>query len=312
MEQKEMRAVFADTLRKLMREDEKIMLVDADLARANGTIQLREEFPDRALDVGIAEQNMASIAAGMAAMGATVVIGSFTPFASRKICDQIAISICYAGQNVKIVGTDPGLAAELNGGTHMSVEDLGVLRSIPGIRLFEPIDCVQLEQALPEMIRCEDPVYIRMFRKKIPSVFHSGEYRFRMDKADVLREGRDVTLAASGLMVQESLKAVKLLEEKHIDVELIAVHTLKPLDEQTILDSVKKTGTVVTCENHSVIGGLGTAVSEVLAKHSPAPVQMIGIQDRFGQVGMMDFLKEEYGMNAEKIAQTVLHAVHSK
>lgn len=167
---KEMRAVLADQLLEMMHHDPDIVVLDADLAKANGTLKLRDTYPERAFDVGIAEQNMASIAAGLSSYGFVPFIGSFTPFATRRICDQIAISICYAKQNVKIIGSDPGITAELNGGTHMSVEDIGVLRSIPGILIFEPVDAVQLAQALPQIVEYPGPVYIRLFRKETPQI----------------------------------------------------------------------------------------------------------------------------------------------
>jgi len=300
---KEMRAVLADILLEMMSANKKIVVIDADLARANGTLALRKEFPERALDVGVAEQNMASVAAGMAACGAIPFISSFTPFATRRICDQVAISIAYAKRNVKIIGTDPGIAAELNGATHMSVEDLGVLRSIPDLVLIEPVDDVQLRKMMPKIAEYDGPVYVRLFRKVADRVFDENNYEFDMFHADKITEGKDVTLFASGIMVHESLQAVSMLKEQNIEAELVNIHTIKPIDEEAILASAKKTGAVVTCENHNVIGGLGSAVAEVLVRNYPVPVEMIGIQDRFGQVGKLPFLKEEYGMTAESIVK---------
>ncbi|GHV90745.1 transketolase [Spirochaetia bacterium] len=309
---KEMRVVLKETLQELMAGNERIAVIDADLARANGTMDLREIYPDRAFDVGIAEQNMASIAAGLASCGMIPLIFTFTPFATRRICDQIAVSIAYAKSNVKIFGTDPGLAAELNGATHMSVEDVGVLRSIPGIVIYEAVDGEQLAQALPQIIAHEGPVYTRLFRKTITPVFENKGYTFSLFKADTLKEGNDVSIFASGIMVQESIEALKLLEKEGISAELINVHTVKPLDENAILASAAKTGTVVSCENHNVIGGLGSAVAETLSRRLPTPVRMIGIQDRFGQVGMLPFLKQEYGMTAQDIANAAKEAVAEK
>lgn len=312
MAEKEMREVLADTLLEMMRANEKIVVIDADLARTNGTLALREEFPDRALDVGIAEQNMASVAAGMATCGAIPFISSFTPFATRRICDQVAISIAYAKRNVKIIGTDPGIAAELNGATHMSVEDIGVLRSIPNLVLVEPVDDVQLRRMLPRIVEYNGPVYIRLFRRVANRVFDENNYEFDLFSADKIIDGKDVTLFASGIMVHESLQAVSELKEQGIDAELINIHTIKPIDEKAVLTSAKKTGAVVTCENHNVIGGLGSAVAEVLVKNYPVPMEMIGIQDRFGQVGRLPFLKEEYGMTAEAIVKAVKKVLERK
>jgi transketolase len=268
---------------ELMEKDKNIVIIDADLGKANGTMPLRKKFPDRAFDVGVAEQNMACVAAGLASYGFKPFISSFTPFATRRIADQIAVSICYAGMPVKIIGTDPGITATINGGTHMSVEDLGIIRSIPNIIIYEPIDEVQLQKSMPIIADLDKPMYIRLHRKDRPVIFDE-DYEFSLFKADVLREGKDVTIVAMGIMVEEALKT-------DLDADIIAVHTLKPLDKETILKSAEKTGRVVTMENHNVIGGLYSAVSEILGGVKP-----IGIQDRFGQVGSIDDLKKEYGM----------------
>ena len=311
MANQEMRAVLADQLLELMAVNDKIVVIDADLARANGTLKIRDTYPDRAFDVGIAEQNMASVAAGMASYGFIPFIGSFTPFATRRICDQVTVSISYAKSNVKIIGSDPGITAELNGGTHMSVEDIGVLRSNPNMVIFEPVDAIQLEQAVPQIVGYDGPVYIRLFRKAIENVFGPG-YRFGLFQADVIREGTDVSLFASGIMVQESKKALELLDAEGIHAELVNIHTIKPIDADAVVASARKTGAVVTCENHNVVGGLGSAVAEVLAERYPCYIRRVGIQDRFGQVGRLPFLKEEYHMTARDIAEAAKEAVALK
>lgn len=299
-ENMEMRAVFAQVLGELMQSNPNICCLDADLAKANGTIKLRERFPERAFDVGVAEQNMASVAAGMASYGFIPFICSFTPFATRRMCDQLAISVSYAKQNVKIVGTDPGISAELNGGTHMSVEDVGVLRSIPGMVIFEPVDALQLAKALPAIVEYEGPVYIRMFRKAAPPVFEE-DYSFDLFRADMMKEGADVSLFASGIMLRAAQEAAKLLGEEGIDAEVVNIHTLKPLDAQAVLRSVAKTRCAVTCENHNVMGGLYSAVCETLCREDPVPVEAVGIQDHFGEVGKLPFLQEKYRMRPEDI-----------
>ena len=260
----EMRQMLCQCLDQMMAENENIVVIDADLAKPNGTFPLRKKYPDRAFDVGIAEQNMTSIAAGMSSYGFIPFITSFTPFASRRICDQIAISIAYAKQNVKIIGSDPGIAAEFNGGTHMSMEDIGVLRSIPELVIFEPVDTVQLQQALPQIVAHNGPVYIRMFRKAIDDVFTAPDYRFDLFTADYLKKGKDVTVFCSGIMVQETLKANALFQKAGIDAEIVNIHTIKPIDRKVVVESAKKTGAVVVAENHNVIGGLNSAVCEVL------------------------------------------------
>ena len=306
----ETRAMYALCLGELMVRDEKLVLLDADLSKACGTFPLRKRFPDRIYDCGVAEQNMISIAAGLASYGYKPWAESFAPFATRRVCDQIAISVCYAKRNVKIVGTDLGIAAELNGGTHMSLEDMGVVRSIPGLVIFEPTDTVQLKAAMPVLHAYEGPVYMRMNRKEFPTVFPEG-YRFDLFKADLLRAGTDVTILAAGLMVSESLQAAETLAAEGISCEVINVHTIKPIDRETILASAQKTGVIVTAENHNVIGGLRSAVLEALA-HDPVPVWAVGAEDRFGEVGKLPYLKEALGLNAAHLAAVVREAVQHR
>ena len=306
----EMRAMYAQCLGELMARDEKLVLLDADLSKACGTFPLRKRFPDRIYDCGVAEQNMISIAAGLSSYGYKPWAESFAPFATRRVCDQIAISVCYAKRNVKIVGTDPGIAAELNGGTHMSLEDMGVVRSIPGLVVFEPTDTVQLQAAMPVLHAYEGPVYMRMNRKEFPTVFPEG-YRFDLFKADLLRAGTDVTILAAGLMVSESLQAAETLAAEGISCEVLNVHTIKPIDRETILASAKKTGVIVTAENHNVIGGLHSAVLEALA-HERIPVWAVGAEDRFGEVGKLPYLKEALGLNAAHAAAVIREAVRAK
>ncbi|NLY70549.1 MAG: transketolase family protein [Clostridiales bacterium] len=310
--EKEMRQVLASELSKYMEIDESIVVVDADLARANGTLGLREKFPDRALDVGVAECNMASVAAGLASYGFKPFITSFCPFATRRICDQITISIVYAKQNVKIVGTDPGLSAEFNGGTHMSVEDIGVLRSIPGMVIFEPVDQVQLYKAFPQILEYEGPMYIRLFRKKPDLIFDEDSYEFDLFKVDTLVEGTDVTLFASGIQVKQALDAAEMLKKDGISAEVINVHTIKPIDKSGIIESARKTGCVVTCENHNIHGGLGSAIAEVLSEHYPVPMKYIGFNDCFSIVGRTKPLLEKFGMTKDHIYEKALEVIKMK
>lgn len=308
----EMRAVFGAELDRMMEKDQRIVVIDADLSRSNGTFFLRQKYPERALDVGVAEQNMASVAAGIASYGFIPFISSFCPFATRRICDQIAISIAYAKQNVKIVGTDPGVAAEYNGGTHMSMEDIGVLRSIPTMVIFEPADTVQLRKSLPKIVEYDGPVYMRLYRKTVTDIYPE-DYEFDLFRADVLKEGTDVTIAASGaIMLEETLKAGKILEEKGIKAEIINVHTIKPIDGDTILRSVAKTGCIVTVENHNIIGGLRSAIAEVLCEKCQVPLRSVGVEDVFGEVGKLDELKARFGLTAENIVAKAMQAIEAK
>lgn len=307
----EMRKVLAIELESLMTENDNIVVIDTDLSKPNGLSALRDRFPDRAMDIGIAEQNMASIAAGMSSYGFIPFISTFTPFATRRICDQIAISCAYAKQNVKIIGSDPGISAEFNGGTHMSFEDIGVLRSIPNVVIFEPVDNIQLKKALPQLVNYQGVVYIRMFRKEISDVFDES-YKFNLFKASKIQEGKDVSIFCSGIMVQETLKANEILKEKGINAEIINIHTIKPIDRESVVESAKKTGAVLTVENHNLIGGLKSAVSEVLIEEVQVPLRSIGINDVFGQVGKMPYLKEVYKMSAEDIVKKAIEVIYLK
>ena len=306
----EMRAVYAACLAELMEKDRHVCVLDADLAKASGTRNLYERFPEQMFDCGVAEQNMASIAAGLSSYGFKPWIESFTPFATRRICDQIAISISYAKRNVKIVGTDPGIAAELNGGTHMSMEDIGVIRSIPGMVIFEPVDDVQLRAAMPVLNAYEGPVYMRLFRKELPTVF-GEDYQFDLFRADTIKEGRDLTIFVSGFLTKDVIEASEKLAEEGIDAEIINVHTIKPIDRETVVASARKTGTVLTVENHNVIGGLQSAVLEALAEEK-IPVCAVGVEDRFGEVGKLPYLRNAIGLTVENIIAGAKKAVSLK
>lgn len=302
-----MRDVLCEELSKLMQADDKVVVIDADLAKADGTFKLREHFPDRAFDVGIAEANMTSVAAGMSSYGYKPWITSFSPFVSRRNADQIAISVAYAKQNVKIVGTDPGITAELNGGTHMGIEDVGILRSIPNTVVVEIVDEVQLRKAIPVINDYYGCVYLRMFRKDCP-ICTDEDRPFELFKADVLREGKDVTLFATGIMVETALKARDELKAQGIDAEVINVHTIKPIDKETVLASVVKTGCAVVCENHNILGGLYSAVTEVVSRYHPVKVVPVGIQDRPGEVGKLPYLRECMHMTVADVVNAALEA----
>ena len=306
----EMRAVYAECLAEMMEKDRHVCVLDADLSKASGTRKLYDRFPGQMFDCGVAEANMASIAAGLSSYGFKPWIESFTPFATRRICDQIAISISYAKQNVKIVGTDPGISAELNGGTHMSMEDIGVLRSVPGVVIFEPVDEVQLRAAMPVLNEYYGCVYVRMFRKQLPTVF-GEDYTFDLFKADTLREGRDLSIFVSGFLTKDALEVADQLAAEGISCDVINVHTIKPIDRETVLASARKTGAVLTIENHNVIGGLHSAVLEALAEEK-IPACAVGVQDRFGEVAKMPYLRKVMGLTVEDMVAAAKKAVSLK
>ena len=306
----EMRAVYAACLAEMMEKDKHVCVLDADLSKASGTIKLYKQFPEQMFDCGVAEQNMASIAAGLSSYGFKPWLESFTPFATRRICDQIAISISYAKRNVKIVGTDPGISAQLNGGTHMSMEDIGVIRSIPGMVIFEPVDEVQLRAAMPVLNDYDGPVYVRLFRKEQPVIFND-DYKFDLFKADTIKEGKDLTIFVSGMLTADVVEAAKLLSEEGVDAEVINIHTIKPIDRETVIASARKTGAVLTVENHNVIGGLQSAVLEALAAEK-IPVCAVGVEDRFGEVGKLPYLREVMGLTVENIVAGAKKALSLK
>lgn len=306
----EMRAVYAQCLGELMEKDEKICLLDADLSKASGTRGLYDRFPDRTFNCGIAEQNMASVAAGLASYGFKPWIESFAPFATRRICDQITLSIAYAGRNVKIVGTDPGITAELNGGTHMSFEDISVVRAIPGMVIFEPVDEVQLRAAMPVISDYEGWLYLRLARKEMPPVF-GDDYRFDLFRADTLRRGDDVTVFTSGYPTADVVAVAEELAGEGLSCHVVNVHTIKPIDRETVIAAARKTGVAVTVENHNIIGGLHSAVLEALA-HERIPVYAVGIEDRFGEVGKLPYLRQAMGLNPEHIKAVIKEAASAK
>ena len=268
LESQEMRKVYCDTMIALAKEDPRIVDVEADLTGAHGMKPFKAAYPDRSFNVGIAEANMVGVAAGLSACGKIPFVHSFATFASRRCFDQIAISVCYAGLNVKIVGSDPGVGAELNGGTHMALEDMGIMRTLPGMTVFEPTDSVQLRKALPAIVEHEGPVYIRLFRRQAENVF-DDDYEFDLGKADLLRDGSDVTLIASGVCVANALQAAETLAQEGVSARVLNIHTIKPIDSDAVIKAASETGALVTAENHNVIGGLGSAVAEVLAEQRP-------------------------------------------
>ena len=301
----EFRQAFYKTLKELMTNDERICVLDADLAKPNGTFPLYKEFPDRCYNVGIAEANMISIAAGLSSYGFIPFIFTFAPFATRRTCDQIAVSLAYSMQKAIIVGTDPGITAENNGGTHMAFEDVSVMRAIPRVLIYDAVDANQLALAIPQLLEFDGVVYIRMPRKLYPDVYEEG-YQYKLGKSDIIKTGKDLTIFASGIMVAEALKVIPILEKNEIDVELIALNTLKPLDEDTIINSVNKTNKAVVYENHSIIGGAYSAVSELLSAKRPTLLKAIGINDEFGQTGKYKELLEVYKLDAQNVAQKII------
>lgn len=300
LDNRAMKDVYIETLIKLAEEDQRIVVLDADLMHSNSTIRFMEAYPGRAINVGVQEANMIGTAAGLAATGKIPFSHTFSCFNTRRALDQIYMSVAYAKLNVKIVGTDPGITAAYNGGTHMPLEDIGVVRGIPTMTVIEPVDNVMMEALVKDIAYHPGPVYLRVNRKEPVQIYAPGT-EFEIGKGKTLKEGKDLTLIASGIMVAESLKAASMLEEKGISARVVNIFTIKPIDKELIVDSARETGAIVTCENHNVINGLGSAVAEVLAENSPVPLERVGVQDLFGQVGSVDYLQQRFAMTAEDI-----------
>ena len=310
-ETNEMRLAYSDALIERGRVDERICVVEADLMGSSSTGRFQKLFPERTIDVGVAEANMIGVAAGLAAMGKIPFTHTFTPFATRRCCDQVTLSVAYARMNVKMVGSDPGICAELNGGTHMSFEDMAIMRNIPGMVVCEPVDSVQLRKLFGQIVDHEGPVYMRLFRKAPWKVFDESA-EFTLGKACTLKKGRDATVFATGIMVKEALDAAETLAGEGVDVEVVNIHTLKPLDTQAVLESVARTGCCVTAENAFAINGLGSAVADCVCAARPCPVLRVGVDDRFGEVGKLDYLQSALHLTAADIVEKVRAAIAMK
>lgn len=304
LDEKELRQIYCDKLLEMAAKDKNIVVFEADLMSCHATKKFKETYSDRFFDVGVAEANMIGIASGMATYGKIPFCASFGPFATRRCYDQIFISVAYAKQNVKIVGTDPGISAEMNGGTHMPFEDMGIMRSIPDMVCVEITDNAMMEELMEQIAYYKGPVYMRMFRKKTEKVYEKGT-KFDLFKANIIKKGNDCTIIASGIMVSKAIAASELLEKEGINVGVINTATWKPIDKEAVINAVKESGCLVVAENHNVHNGLGSAVSEVTAEYLPTPIEFVGVKDKFGEVGKMDYLATIFNLRTEDIINAV-------
>ena len=303
MSDKDMREVYTETLVEMAETNERICVMEADLMRATGTNPFKEKFPERTFNVGVAEANMVGVASGLSAGGKIPFAATFGCFAARRTFDQFFISANYAKQNVKLVGTDPGISAAFNGGTHMPFEDTGLMRCIPNLVVFEPCDTVSLKNLLKQSADHKGSTYMRLQRKGKNAIYNEND-EIILGKGNVLKDGDDVTIIASGyIMVPEAIKAAEMLEKEGISAAVIDMHTVKPLDKNLVLKYAKKTGALVVCENHQKANGLFGAVSQMLAEELPTPVQAVAVEDQFGQVGTLDYLQGAYRLNKEHIVE---------
>lgn len=297
------RVAYGKALVKYGRENERVVVFDADLACATQSCEFQAVCPERFFNMGISECNMAGYAAGVATCGKIPVINSFAMFSTGRIYDQVRNSIGYPHLNVKIVGTHSGLSAGEDGATHQCIEDIALMRVIPGMTVLSPCDANETDAALKAMIDYEGPVYMRLGRSVVENVTNSvSGYKFELGKGVVLRDGSDITIVATGVMVQESLKAAEMLASEGIFARVIDMHTIKPLDTGILYKAATETKLIVTSEDHNVIGGLGGAVSEFVSENCPVPVIRHGVNDMFGRSGPLPEIMEVYGMTAEVIA----------
>jgi transketolase len=305
------RDAYGKALAKLGAQNPKVVVLDADLSKSTKTVDFAKVFPERFINVGIAEQNLVGISAGLAAAGMIPFASTFAMFATGRAFEIIRNSVCYPQLNVKICASHAGLTVGEDGGSHQSIEDIAIMRVLPHMTVIVPADAVETEKAVFAAAEMKGPVYMRLGRPAVPVLFPE-DYDFQIGKAVTMREGTDVTVIACGIMVAEALEAADQLAKDGISVKVINMSTIKPIDKEAIINAAKETGAIVTAEEHSIIGGLGGAVAEVLSENIPTPLVRIGIMDTFGESGSPNDLLEKYGLTAECIAQGVRKAFVKK
>lgn len=302
------REAYGKALAQLIVEDKNVVVLDADLSKSTKTADAKAVCPERHFNVGIAEGNMMGVAAGLASCGNTVFASSFAMFATGRAYEQVRNSIGYTHLNVKICATHAGITLGEDGASHQSIEDIALMRAIPGMTVIQPCDDIETKQVIQAIAKIKGPCYVRLGRAAVDTV-NSEDYVFELGKGSVLRQGNDITLVATGMMVQQALQAATTLSEQGIEVSVINIHTIKPLDEALILEYAKKSKLVVTCEEHSKFGGLGSAVAETLSKNHPVKMAMVAVNDTFGESGTPNALIEKYGLTAKDIVKTVLESI---
>lgn len=302
---------FGKALVEAGKENKDVVVLDADLATSTRVCYFAQEFPERFFQIGVAEQNMTSVAAGLALMGKTPFTSTFAVFASRRAADQVAMSAAYPGLNVKVVGAYPGLVSGNNGASHQAVEDIAIMRSIPGMTVIEPADGMEAGQVVKEVIKYKGPVYLRITRDEWPKI-SPDNYQFKIGKAVIIEKGKDITLIGSGMMVSQCVKASNILKEQGISATVINLSTIKPIDKETIIKSAQETRAVVTAENHNIQAGMGSAVAEVLAENCPVVMKRIGLKDTYGECGQDDELLKKYEMSPAHIVQAAREVIKKK
>lgn len=310
-ERKSIRSAFGKALVEVGKENKNVVVLDSDLAGSTQTKLFANEFPDRWFDCGIAEADMTTTAIGLSTTGKIPFLASFAVFATGRNYDQIRNGACYAGFNIKVVGTHGGITVCEDGATHQSLEDVSLMRGLPGMQVLVPCDCQEMNAAVKYAAKHVGPVYIRVPRTNVPDVYKEG-HTFDLTKADVIKEGKDVTIITNGETLAEVIESSETLAKNGIDAEIINLPMVKPIDVEAIVKSASKTGIVVTVENHSVIGGVGSAVCEVLSEHHPVPVHRLGVQDTFGQSGDLENLMKFYRLNSVELAEDITKIMETK
>ncbi len=293
-------------------ENYDLVVMDADLSGSTNTGTFKKQFPERFFNAGIAEANMMSVAAGIAASGKTVFASSFAMFAAGRAFEQIRNSIAYPNLNVKIGASHAGISVGEDGATHQCLEDIGIMRVLPNMTIINPADATETYFAVKAAILHDGPVYLRLGRLAVPELFDKETYQFELGKGIELEPGTDATIVATGLMIEKALEAKKILAEEGINARVINIHTIKPIDKDILIKAAKETGAIVTAEEHNIIGGLGSAVAEVLSENFPVPMRRVGTQDVFGRSGKPAELFELYGLTAENIAKQVKEVIKLK
>ena len=308
----EMGAAFANALVKITNTNRRIVAMDADLADASRFSIIKKKVPGQFIEMGIAEANMIGVAAGMSIRGFIPFVHSFAPFVTRRVMDQVFMAGAYSHNTVNIYGSDPGVCAAANGGTHSSYEDVALFRSIPEAMIFDPADTVQLEWLVDRLAEMKGVHYIRANRKGVPQIYETGS-TFEIGKGNILVNGTEAVIFTAGILLRDALDAAKMLGEKGISVAVVDLFTIKPLDVPLVRNCVEGKKLAVTFENHSIYGGLGSAVAEVMAECAQAvPLRRIGVQDRFGQVGPVEYLKETFGLTAKHLEREIEQALRQR
>ena len=299
------RAAYGHVLKTEVYKNPNVVVLEADLGNATKSNAFKEVAPERYFNMGISEQDLIGTAAGFAAAGKIPLASTFAVFATGRAFEQVRNSVCYPKLNVKICATHAGLTVGADGGSHQAIEDISLMRTLPNMTVINPADAKEAEAAVLAAIDYQGPVYIRLGRAETKDI-HDDSYHFEWRKAEVLRQGSDVSIFATGIMTAKALDAAETLAKQGVQAEVINVHTIKPLDEETVIASAKKTGKVVTAEEHSIIGGLGSAVAEVLARQCPTKQAFVGVQDSFGESGSPNDLLEKYGLTTEVIVKAAV------